>query len=269
MTAKGQDGNMLRRVASEIRRKMDLEAGLDLAQRRQRVMFPPLPVLDGYEFAALYAPAADISGDFYDFVKLSGSRIGVLIGDVSGHGVEAAIVMGMAKKSLSIFARSSAGPADALTLGNDDLCGDLDSDTFLTAAYAVLDGAAGRMVLARAGHPMPVLFNPKSRPTHRVIESRGMMVGMTSGEAFSQSLQEVTVDLLVGDLVFLYTDGLTEARNPTGEMYELDRALQVLESHPRMKLGRLLEAVRESVGDFRDGREPEDDVTMIAFRRNS
>lgn len=134
MTAKGQDGNMLRRVASEIRRKMDLEAGLDLAQRRQRVMFPPEPVLAGYEFAALYAPAADISGDFYDFVKLSGSRIGVLIGDVSGHGVEAAIVMGMAKKSLSIFARSSAGPADALALGNDDLCGDLDSDTFLTAA---------------------------------------------------------------------------------------------------------------------------------------
>lgn len=125
------------------------------------------------------------------------------------------------------------------------------------------------MVLARAGHPMPVLFNPKRSPTHQVIESRGMMVGMTSGETFSQSLQEVTVELLVGDLVFLYTDGLTEARNPSGEMYELDRAVRVFESHPRMRPGRLLEAVRESVSDFRDGREPEDDVTMIAFRRNS
>ena len=267
MSPSGSDPDILRRMASDIRRRMDLEAGLDVAQRRQKVMLPPSPTLAGYEFASTYDPAADISGDFYDYVKLGPDRVGILIGDVSGHGIEAAIVMGMAKKSLSIFARSSGGPADALALGNDDLCGDLDSETFLTAIYAVLDGASGRLVLARAGHPLPVLFNPKARPPHRVIDSGGMMVGMVSGEAFRRGLEEVTLDLGAGDLLFFYTDGLTEARSPSGEMFGLDRALRVLEEHSGRGPQGLLEAVRRSVGEFTDGREPDDDVTMIALRR--
>jgi sigma-B regulation protein RsbU (phosphoserine phosphatase) len=265
--ASGSDPNILRRMASDIRRRRDLEEGLNIAQRRQQVMLPDEPALEGYEFASTYDPAADISGDFYDYVKLGSDRVGILVGDVSGHGIEAAIVMGMAKKSLSIFARSSGGPADALSLGNDDLFGDLDSETFLTAIYAVLDGATGRVVLARAGHPLPVLLSPKAKPPHRLIDSQGMMVGMLSGDDFSKGIEEVTLDLEPGDLLFFYTDGLTEARNASGQMFGLDRALRVLESHPRRKPKGQLEAVRQAVGEFRDGREPDDDVTMIAFRR--
>jgi sigma-B regulation protein RsbU (phosphoserine phosphatase) len=255
-------------MASDIRRRMDLEEGLNIAQRRQKVMLPNEPALDGYEFASTYDPAADISGDFYDYVRLGSDRVGILIGDVSGHGIEAAIVMGMAKKSLSIFARSSGGPADALALGNDDLFGDLDSETFLTAIYAVLDGATGRVVLARAGHPLPVLLRSRAEPPHRVIDSKGMMVGMLAGEAFGKGLEEVTLDLEPGDLLFLYTDGLTEARSASGQMFGLDRALRVLEAHPRRRPQGLLDAVCREVGKFRDGREPDDDVTMIAFRRS-
>jgi len=252
----GSDPDLLRRMAREIQRKRDIEEGLGVARRRQAV------------FACTYDPAADISGDFYDFVRLGDGKVGVLVGDVSGHGIEAAIVMGMAKKSLSIFARFASGPVEALSRGNDDLCGDLDSDSFLTAAYAILDGSEGRMVLARAGHPMPVLFNRKRKPRHQEIRSKGMMVGMSKGSTFSNSLEEVTVELVPGDLMFFYTDGLTEARSPSGAQFGIDRALEILESSPRAKVETLLGNVRSAVADFRGGGGPEDDITMMAVRRN-
>ena len=265
----GPDRNLLKRVAGEIRRKQELEQSLDVAKKRQTFMLPDPPDVDGYEFAAAYYPATEISGDFYDFIDLGGGRIGVLIADVSGHGVEAAIVMGLAKKSLSIFARASEGPTETLIRGNDDLCADLDAETFLTAVYAVLDAGAGVMVFARAGHPMPVLWNPRRSPPHRQLKSRGMMVGMTAGRTFAKALQEVAVELVPGDLVFLYTDGLTEARSPSGEQFGVDRLLGVLGSKPRSSPGRILEAVRDAVDGFTGGREQEDDITMIAFRRTA
>jgi sigma-B regulation protein RsbU (phosphoserine phosphatase) len=265
----GSDGDLLKRVAGEIRRKKELQQSLDVAKKRQLFMLPDVPQIDGYEFDASYEPAAEISGDFYDFIDLGAGRIGVLIADVSGHGVEAAIVMGLAKKSLSFFARSSDGPTETLTRGNDDLCADLDAETFLTAVYVVLDAETGVMAFARAGHPMPVLWNPKRTPPHQQLKSRGMMVGMTAGARFARTLQEVTVELVPGDLVFLYTDGLTEARSPSGEQFGLDRLLGILGSKPRSSPTRVLEAVRDAVDRFTGGREHEDDMTMIAFRRTA
>ena len=269
MSPTGSDPDLLRRMAREIQRKKDIEQGLGVARRRQEIMLPSPPEIEGYEFACTYDPAADISGDFYDFVRLGDDRVGLLVGDVSGHGIEAAIVMGMAKKALSIFARLSSGPVEALSRGNDDLCGDLDSDSFLTAAYAILDGPGGRMVMARAGHPMPVLFNRKRKPRHQEIRSKGMMVGMSRGATFGNSLEEVTVELLPGDLIFFYTDGLTESRSPSGAQFGIDRALAILEASPRAKLKTLLENVKSAAADFRGGREAEDDVTMMAVRRNA
>ena len=265
----GPDRNLLKRVAGEIRRKQELEQSLDVAKKRQTFMLPDPPDVDGYEFAAAYYPATEISGDFYDFIDLGGGRIGVLIADVSGHGVEAAIVMGLAKKSLSIFARASEGPTETLIRGNDDLCADLDAETFLTAVYAVLDAEAGVMTFARAGHPAPVLFNTKRRPPHRQLKPKGMMVGMTAGGTFAHTLEEMEVELAPGDLFFLYTDGLTEARSPAGEQFGVDRLLGMLESMPRSAPGRILDAVGEAVDRFSGGCEAEDDVTMIAFRRTA
>ena len=269
LRSSGSDRETLKRIAGEIRRKKELQQSLNLAQKRQMFMLPELPVIEGYEFAATYVPAADISGDFYDFIELGRGRIGMLIADVSGHGVEAAIVMGMAKKSLSIFARDSQGAAEALVRGNDDLCADLDAETFLTAVYAVLDAEAGVMTFARAGHPAPVLFNTKRRPPHRQLKPKGMMVGMTAGGTFAHTLEEMEVELAPGDLFFLYTDGLTEARSPAGEQFGVDRLLGMLESMPRSAPGRILDAVGEAVDRFSGGCEAEDDVTMIAFRRTA
>jgi len=263
----GTDPSILKRVAGEIRRKMDLEASLGVARRRQRVMLPPPPKLAGYEFDSAYYPAAEIGGDFYDFVPLGDCRVAVLIGDVSGHGVEAAIVMGMAKKALSIFARSASGPKEALVLGNDDLSADFDSETYLTAVCAFLDAQAGRLVLARAGHPLPVLVNPRRKPPHELLKSPGMMLGMHAGEVFSRSVEELAVDLVPGDTVFFYTDGLIEARSPSLEQYGLERLLGVLDARARAKPQEMLRAVRESLDEFRAGAEVEDDITMIALRR--
>ena len=268
MTPPPGDGpDRLRRIASKIRREEDLKASLNVAQKRQLFMLPPDPELPGYEFASTYDPAADISGDFYDYIQLDEGRVGILQADVSGHGVEAAIVMGMAKKALSIYARSATSAKETLVWGNDDLCADLDSETFLTALYAILDAPNARMVLARAGHNLPVLFNKKRKPSHQLLKSGGMMIGMYPGEVFSRALTEITVDVVVGDLVFFYTDGLTEARSPSGEQYGMDRVLGVLESRAREKPEKILKALQNAVDKFHGGGEAEDDISMICFRR--
>lgn len=259
--------NNLHRMATEIRRKQELAAGLDRAKRRQKVMLPHMPELAGFEFASIYEPAADISGDFYDFVNLADNRLGIIVGDVTGHGIEAAIVMGMAKKSLSIFARSSLGPKDALSLGNDDLCDDLDSDTFLTVVYAVLDADSNRLILARAGHTKTIIFNPKRDEPFTEIDSQGMMLGMLKGKSFANTLTEASVELLEGDVILFYTDGLTEARNLSGQMFELDGIQDVLKKHSKHSPSRVLSEMTKALRDFTGGEELEDDITMIALKR--
>lgn len=265
--ASGSSPDNLKKVAAEIKRKRELATGLGIARKRQGFMLPSPPEVAGYEFERLYAPATEISGDFYDFIPHEDGRVGVLIGDVCGHGIEAAIVMGLAKKSLSIFARRAAGPAEALKKANDDLYGDLDNETFLTAIYVVLDPRRGSMKIARAGHPMPVLFNSKRKPPYSEVRSRGMMIGMAQGKTFTDALEEVEVELRRGDLVFLYTDGLIEAHSPTKVPFGLDRALGVLERHARSGIRKVLDAVKQEVDGFTRSLEAEDDITLIAFRR--
>jgi len=263
----------LKRIAGQIRERDSMRASLSAAKRRQLTMLPRIvPEAPGYEFAWVYEPAEHVSGDFYDLVDLGRGRIGVLMGDVSGHGMEAGMIMGMAKKALQIYARAEveAGPAEVLYQANEDLGQDLDSETFLTVVYGVLDTAAGKLDFIRAGHTHPILLGPEPGKW-QVMKSGGMMIGMTGGPIFKRSLEPNEIALEPGQTFFIYTDGIIEAHERGGAIYGVDRLLEYLEAEaPSGKpLQGVLDGLIDALDDWTGGAEAEDDITVLAIRRNA
>ncbi len=260
----------LKKIAGVIRQRDAMEKALSVAERRQLTMLPKhVPEVPGYEFASTYTPCASVSGDFYDIIDLGDGKIGLLNGDVSGHGMEAGIIMGMAKKALQIYAHTGDSPVEVLASGNDNLCDDLDSETFFTVVYGVLDSKANKLEFVRAGHSHPILLGP-TPDKWDVIKSGGMMIGMTGGPIFRKSLEAVTIDLMPGQSFYMYTDGIIEAHERGGALYGMDRLLGFLESagDPRKPLQSVLDGLVVNLDEWTGGAEPEDDITVLAVRRN-
>ncbi|MBN1808829.1 MAG: serine/threonine-protein phosphatase [Planctomycetes bacterium] len=268
--ARGTDPDILRRMADEIRRKRDLTRSLSLASRRQLNMLPREVEIPGYEIASVYAPCDAISGDFYDIMPLAGGReVAMFMGDVTGHGIEAALFMGMGKKAIGIFAKQLRTPVEVLCSANDELAEDLDSETFITVLYALLDAESGRMTVARAGHPKPIIYNPERSPRWSYVEAKGLVLGMTKGQVFRKSLAEAEVLLAPGDVFFFYTDGLVEAHDEHNEAYGDSRMIEVIERHGGKHPQDLLKAIVEDVEGFLSGKPLGDDVTLIAVKRET
>jgi sigma-B regulation protein RsbU (phosphoserine phosphatase) len=237
------------------------------AQKRQLRMLPSVPEVQGFEFEALYQPCAKVSGDFYDFIRAGEGQIGIALGDVSGHGIEAAIIMGMAKKALQIYARGLASPCEALALTNQDLAGDLDDGTFISAAYGILDTTARVFKFSRAGHNPALLANPLRDPPIRELKPGGMVIGVDkSGRRFRMLAEEQAVQLEPGDLIFQYTDGLTEAANAKKEEFGMERVKEAVLGGAERALSTLLAQLAQSVKEHIGSQEQDDDITMIAFR---
>ncbi|MFP4055711.1 MAG: PP2C family protein-serine/threonine phosphatase [Candidatus Brocadiia bacterium] len=243
------------------------ERNLERAREIVHKMLPAqLPPLESYDLFCLYRPTESVGGDFYDYFPLSSRQVALLIGDVAGHGLEAALIMTMVKKSLKLHAQHHRSPAEVLRRTNDDINADLDARTFVSACYAVLDPASGTLSFARAGHNRPILFNPQRRQPVRRLESKGIALGMYQGGLFDTSIQETEIRLQPGDAFLLYTDGLVEARNPGGEPYgpeRLEAALNATHGDlgSQSLAGRLFEGVRR----FTRGAPQEDDVAILCL----
>ena len=231
----------------------------------QQKMLKDAPALPGYRFTTRYEAATEVSGDFYEFIDLPDGRVGFAQGDVSGHGMQAGMIMTMAKKVLSIFARQGNGPADVLAALNDALAEDLGGKMFVTIAYAILDPDERTITWARAGHSPPVRFNTHSGE-YSEINPGGMVVGMKSGPLFRQSIQEEVVQLRSGDIFIVYTDGITETMNRQGEEYDAERLRELIETHaPHEDLERLLDRILDSIRSFRGSTPADDDITLLGL----
>lgn len=270
------DHERLHDLAAEIRRKSSIERSLPEAQRRQLSMLPKPPAVSGFDFDCRYIPCAEVSGDFYDFIRIDDTRLGIAIGDVSGHGIEAAMVMGMAKKSIQIFARDGCSPKEVLALANQDLSQDLLEGTFVSAAYGVLDIVKKQFTFSRAGNNPPLLVNPLRTPSVIELKPVGLAIGVDkSGLKFSKITQEITVQLKAGDLVFQFTDGVVEAESPAvktalkknaQEQFGDERLRDLLLKNFGMPVPMLLGCVENAVNKHMAGTDLQDDVTMIAFK---
>ena len=244
---------------------LSLRQELDLAGRIQQTVLPAeFPVLEGYDIRALVEPAREVSGDFYDVMRLDGGRIGLVIADVSDKGVPAALLMMASRTLLRGAAIGLQDPARVLEEVNSLMCVNNPQSMFVTVFFCILDPAAGTLVYANAGHPAPL-----------VVHSGGVCTPLDSGENVVLGLlpgaeyELFELGLEPGDLVFMYTDGVTEAMNNLGEEFGDGRLLGVLAGDGSGSSLGSLSRVTEAVREFAGGCVQRDDITCVALCREA
>jgi sigma-B regulation protein RsbU (phosphoserine phosphatase) len=261
------DKNRLKMLAQELKQKSDMEQSIRLARKRQLHMLPQVPIVSGFEFSSTYAPCANVSGDFYDFIAVSEHEIGIALGDVSGHGIEAGIIMGMAKKALQIYARGLSSPKEVLSKTNADLSQDLADSTFVSAAYGVLEVRHRILRFCRAGNNPPYLVNPRRDPPLYEVKPNGMVIGVDkTGKRFPMITQEAVLQLHGGDIFLQYTDGVIEAPNREKQEFGEERFKELLVNNSTAPLNDLLALIEQTVQAHIGNEQQEDDITMVAFK---
>ena len=232
---------------------------LALARRVQAGFLPrSAPEVEGWGFAAHYAPALEVSGDFYSFLALEGRHVGVAIGDVSGKGVSAALLMARLTSELRAQAVSRTDPAEILARVNAALTPELDDGMFATLALLVLDAGTGRVSLASAGHPPPLLRRVDGR-VEPVPAPSNVPIGVQGDASFSGK----SFGLAEDETVVLFTDGISEAER-NGVLFGEQRLMKTIASAGPAP-GEVLACILSAVEGFLRGTPPGDDVTLVCF----
>ncbi|HKD73947.1 MAG TPA: anti-sigma factor antagonist, partial [Ktedonobacterales bacterium] len=239
-----------------------VEQEMQMARRIQHSFLPQgVPALSGWQITPFYQPAREVGGDFYDFIALADGHLGLVIGDVTGKGVPAALVMATTRTMIRVVAQHASTPHEVLAQVNDLLCPDLPASMYVTCFYAVLDPASGGLRYANAGHELP--FHRQGEIV-RELRAAGMPLGLMPAMTYDEG----EAQLQPGDDVLLYSDGIVEAHNRRREMFGEDRLQQLVGAHTGgMDLvnGALAGLTTFSGVDW----EQEDDITMIAVQRSA
>ncbi len=249
--------------AEHVERERQLEREILMARDVQRAMIPErAPAMKGFEIAARLDPALNLSGDFYDYVQLSQNRLGVMIGDVSGKGVRAAMGMAATRSILRSIAHRGHGPARVLRDANLRLHRDLGRQLLVTSVYALLDGETRTLQYCNAGHNSPLLVRASGK--WRVLKTGGLLMGVFD----KQQYKSETLHLEKGDVLFFFTDGLPEAHSAPPDAVEFGegRILEYLISLRHLRAAAIIEAFAQRINEFTAGTHQHDDLTMVAIK---
>jgi sigma-B regulation protein RsbU (phosphoserine phosphatase) len=245
--------------------KERIEGELQIAHSIQMSLvpktFPPFPNRTDFEIFADLEPAREIGGDFYDFFMPDENTLCLVIGDVSGKGVPAALFMAVTRTFLKALWRNQESPAVVLGRLNDELASDNDPNMFVTLFCATINLSNGQCRYARGGHNPPFILNTQGK-ARRVPWTKGAIIGVIEGT----QLEEGEITLEPGDILFLYTDGVTEAMDPEGHVYGEEQTLESLEKFYTPNCHDLVLRMRETLLEYAHGAEQSDDITMLAFR---
>jgi serine phosphatase RsbU (regulator of sigma subunit)/CHASE1-domain containing sensor protein/anti-sigma regulatory factor (Ser/Thr protein kinase) len=239
------------------------EQELRMARRIQHALLPKdLPELEGWQIAYHYQPAREVGGDFYDFLRFEDGQVGLVIGDVSGKGMAAALVMANTQSVLRAVARRRGiTPGQVLEEANELMCAYIPPNTFVTCFYGVLEPKSGRLVYANAGHDLPYLR--RRNEDAEEIRARGMPLGLMPGMLY----EEGEAVLAVGDDLLFYSDGLVEAHDPQGEMFGFPRLQGLIEAH-RSTDSSLNDFLLSELARFTGKSwDQEDDITLVSLER--
>jgi steroid delta-isomerase-like uncharacterized protein len=248
------------RVA-EIQERERIEQELQVARQIQQALLPEAtPELYGWQLAAYYKPAREVGGDFYDYLELEDGHLGLVVGDATGKGMPAALVMATTRGMIRAVAQSLDSPGKVLARVSNALYPDIPSEMFVTCFYAILDPERGRLHYANAGHDLPYLLH-HSEGTHE-LRATGMPLGLMP----EMSYEEKEAVLREGDSVLFYSDGLVEAHDPHYEMFGFPRLGALIAEHGEESslVDSLLEELYSFVGE---GWEQEDDITLLTLKR--
>jgi PAS domain S-box-containing protein len=246
----------------EAQERQRIEQELHVARVIQQTLLPKsVPELEGYQIAVYYRPAREVGGDFYDFFELGDGHLGLVVGDVSGKGMPAALVMASTRSVLRTIAqRGGVAPEEMLAEANEILYPDIPSNMFITCFYAILDPRSGSLTYANAGHDLPYLH--RRGGDCEELRARGTPLGLMPGMGYEQN--EIMLD--AGEAALFYSDGLVEAHDPKGEMFGFPRLRTLIAEH--REESSLEDFLLEELYSFTgDSWEQEDDITLLTLRR--
>lgn len=255
---------MIHQEAGEKRR---MERELRVAREVQQVLLPAVdPQVPGYRIYGTNLPARIISGDYYDYIPLENNWLGVAIADVSGKGISAGLLMTMCRSVLRSAAQSCESPAEALAAVNRQLFPDIREDMFISMAYVVLENGSNRFRMARGGHDAPLLWRCGSGAVENV-KPAGLAIGVDEGAVFERVTKDFETDFHPGDCLLLYTDGVTEAENQSGEEFGKERMQEAFREAAPQGASNVVQQMQQRLGEFVGGNRQMDDITMIAIEK--
>jgi serine phosphatase RsbU (regulator of sigma subunit) len=255
---------VLREAREQLARQLlDINNELEMAREIQLSILPQeIPKIRGLEIAARYIPMSSVAGDFYDFIMVDEKHVGILIADVSGHGLPAALIASMLKVALAAQSPHAFDPARVLAGLNQSLCGKFKHH-FVTAAYGFVDMEKNSISYAGAGHPPLLLWRKSIESALEVLEN-GLLLGLFPEETYS------VVELLVepGDKAVFYTDGILETESPSEQEFGLDLFKGFLESNHHLKADTFADLLLDELSNWSEhakGNGQEDDITLLVI----
>ncbi|MDP2961080.1 MAG: SpoIIE family protein phosphatase [candidate division Zixibacteria bacterium] len=249
------------RLYEEERKLIALEEDLRTARFIQQSLLPKSnPIIEGIEIFGLSISARQVGGDYYDFIQIDDSHLGIAIADVSGKGTSAALLMANLQASLRGQALINRSVKDTVTKTNFMLSKFMDMGKFITLFYGILDLQAKTFTYTNAGHNFPFLLDRVGNLKN--LEKGGIILGISDNSVY----EEDTVQLKSGDLILLYTDGITEATNEKEEMFEEERLLRLLKDNQEISAQNLSQKIVDDVLSFQGTQPQGDDITLVLVK---
>ena len=255
------------KFVENITERQRLKKELEVARHVQMSFLPKEnPALKGIDIASTCIPAFEVGGDYYDFIRLSKNKLGIIIGDVSGKGTQAAFYMTLTKGFLKAIAKHTDSPAEVLTKMNELFYENVERGRFISMIYAVVDLENKLIRIARAGHN-PVIYHD-SEGKLNLISPNGLALGLEKGDLFSKVITESVEKLESGKTFIFYTDGFTEAVNRKGDEYGLDRMVEIVKSWNYSTALEIKDKMIADVNKFIGKAQQHDDMTMVILKIN-
>lgn len=256
------------RLYSELKEQERIQQEMQWAREIQQTLLPrAAPRLTGYEVYGYSRPAKEVGGDYYDYIPGNQPALyHLIIGDVSGKGVPAGLIMSVVRSLVHSYSEFEATPGLILQRVNRTLTEDLEPEMFVTASMMTVDFSTHSMRMVRAGHEPAILIRGDGSVSQ--LHPRGTALGLADCQHYEQNAEELVYALHQGDLIVLFTDGITEAQNPAGQEFGMERLIDCIRRYRHDPLASLGDQVLRHLGDFTRDREQLDDITLLALRRS-
>lgn len=253
-------------LALELAEKLLTKDELEIARSIQSSLYPAAnPELKHLDVASFFQPANDVGGDYFDYALDGNRRFTVILGDVSGKGIPAALYAMKLQALFEILVRREHSPKQMLTEMNDVISERIERNYFITAVVGVLDFGKQRLVLSRAGHNHPLHYCAETKTT-KWLKPNGIGIGMARGARFNELLEETELTLAPGDVLLFYTDGVSEAMNAANETFGYDKMEQILMETAHLPAREIKQQLLRSVDTFRQGTPFADDATLVVTK---
>ncbi len=257
-----------KKAQSSILEQEKMQKEMEVAKQIQHSLLPrKKPDVSGYDIAPLYQAAAEVGGDYYDFVQVDDDTVGVVVADVSGKGVPGSLVMTMIRTALRMEARGNKNASDVMSKMNAFVTDDMKKGMFVTMFYVILDSKNRIISYASAGHNPMILYRHETNETF-FLNPKGFPVGISlpDEELFRRSISLEKIKLKKDDMLVIYTDGVTEAMNARRDQYGEDRLINIIKANGHLAPDKFIDALETDVKNFTAGHPQNDDITVVAVK---